>query len=680
VQQGAATKTVRQHGEEPQRSCAHVETTSKTEEQDPSGKNMDHDFQHYGAWRERVATKLEAYRAALRQADLLDAASEQQVARALDRLRDDRMSIAFVAEFSRGKSELINAIFFSNYGQRILPSAAGRTTMCPTELLYDPAWAPSIRLLPIETRAQHLSTSDFRDDPNAWAVLPLDLSAPDKMHETFTQVSKTRRVTVQQAQEYGLYDPEDPDLANAAVEDGMVEIPQWRHAIINFPHPLLKQGLVILDTPGLNAIGTEPELTLNLIPNAHAVLFILGADTGVTKSDIAVWRNHIGAGSGRLVVLNKIDTMWDELKTDAANNADIARQQASVARDLGLPVEKVFPVSAKKALVGRITGDAAQFDKSRMDALEAALYGELIPERTGIIRRQLGVELDTLASARAAATAAQRQRLAGQLDELVGLRGKNQGVVAHMVTRIETEKKEFDASVQKLQGTRAVFSTLSAELQATLGMDVVQRRIEQVRTEMEAARFATGMRGPVREFFDEARANLNTSNAKIGEIAAMMDTMYKRFADEHGLTLAPPIALSLERYQAEIDRIEGIYLKQFGTAALLITSRGTLLQRFFDSIASRVRRTFRAANADADAWLKVIMSPVEAQIRQHKEQLKHRQASIQRIHDATDTLEQKIRSFEAHLDELEQLDVHLRALAHTVTAALAAEPAALAAA
>jgi Dynamin family len=636
---------------------------------------MDHDFQHYGAWRARVAAALQAYRAGLQEADLLDAAGEQQLARALERLHDDRMSIAFVAEFSRGKSELINAIFFSNYGQRILPSAAGRTTMCPTELMYDPAWPPCIRLLPIETRAHHLSTSDFRDDPAAWAVLPLDLSAPDKMHETFTQVSRTRRVTVRQAQEYGLYDPEDPDLASAPVEDGMVEIPQWRHAIINFPHPLLQQGLVILDTPGLNAIGTEPELTLNLIPNAHAVLFILGAETGVTKSDIDVWRNHIGAGSGRLVVLNKIDTVWDELKSDAANSADIARQQASVARDLGLPVEKVFPVSAKKALVARINGDDALLEKSRMGALEAALYGELIPERTGIIRRQLGIELDAVAGAREAATAAQRQRLGEQLHELVGLRGKNQGVITHMMARIEQEKREFDASVHKLQGTRAVFSTLSAGLQATLGMDVVQRQIEQVRTEMEAARFATGMRGPVRGFFEQARANLDKSSAKIGEIAAMMDTMYKRFADEHGLTLAPPIGLSLERYQAEIDRIEGIYLKQFGTATLLITSRGTLLQRFFDSIASRVRRTFRAANADADAWLKVIMAPVEAQIRQHKEQLKHRQASIQRIHDATDTLEQKIRSFETHLAELERLNLRLRALAGSVTDALTGAPA-----
>ncbi|GAB3462132.1 dynamin-like GTPase family protein [Massilia terrae] len=636
---------------------------------------MDHDFQHYGAWRTRVNDALKAYRAALQEADLLDAASEQQLTRALNRLADDRLSIAFVAEFSRGKSELINSIFFSDYGQRILPSAAGRTTMCPTELMYDAAFVPSVRLLPIETRAQHLSTSDFRDDPNAWTVFPLDLSDPGRMHETFSQVSKTRRVPVAKAQEYGLYDPEDPAVAASPEEDGMIEIPMWRHAIINFPHPLLKQGLVILDTPGLNAIGTEPELTLNLIPNAHAVLFILGAETGVTKSDIDVWRNHIGAGSGRIVVLNKIDTIWDELKSDAANNADIKRQQASVARDLGVDENKVFPVSAKKALVARINNDQTLLGKSRIPALEAALYGELIPERASIIRNQLSGELEVLATARQTGTDSRRSRLNEQLDELLSLRGKNQGVVSHMVSRIEHEKREFDSSVQKLQGTRAVFSTLSAELQTTIGMEMVHVQIEDVRASMEAVRFGTGVRAPVRAFFDQARDNLNQANIKVGEIAAMMDTMYKRFADEHGLALAPPMTLSLDRYLAEIDRIEGIYLKQFGTATLLITSRGALLQRFFDSIASRVRRTFRAVNADVEAWLKVIMAPIEAQIRQHKDQLKHRQGSIQRIHDATDTLEQKIRAFETLRNEVDALDAALAKIAGRVTAALEADPA-----
>jgi hypothetical protein len=115
-------------------------------------------FREYSIWRSGVAIALERYRAWVTVAQLSDAASDQRLSRALSRLAEDKLSIAFVAEFSRGKSELINAIFFADYGQRILPSSAGRTTMCPTELLYDETFPPSIRLLPIETRAESQST------------------------------------------------------------------------------------------------------------------------------------------------------------------------------------------------------------------------------------------------------------------------------------------------------------------------------------------------------------------------------------------------------------------------------------------------------------------------------------------------------------------------------------------
>jgi hypothetical protein len=45
--------------------------------------------------------------------------------------------------------------------------------------------------------------------------------------------------------------------------------------------------LAIIDTPGLNALGSEPELTLSLLPDAQALVFVLSADSGVTASDFA---------------------------------------------------------------------------------------------------------------------------------------------------------------------------------------------------------------------------------------------------------------------------------------------------------------------------------------------------------------------------------------------------------
>ena len=128
---------------------------------------------------------------------------------------------------------------------------------------------------------------------------------------------------------------------------------------------------MILDTPGLNAIGTEPELTLSLLPNAHAVLFILAADAGVTKTDLDVWTQHLAGDdpaqrAGRIVILNKIDGLWDDLKSASEVDAEIARQCRSTATIAGRSRPSgVCRISPQKALLAKVNGDDALLAKSR---------------------------------------------------------------------------------------------------------------------------------------------------------------------------------------------------------------------------------------------------------------------------------------------------------------------------
>ena len=89
-----------------------------------------------GQWRQSLSDGLELYRQWLENNRLGSADIDLRLFDLQDVLKQDKISIAFVAEFSRGKSELINSIFFSDYKRRLLPSDAGRT-MCPTELFYD---------------------------------------------------------------------------------------------------------------------------------------------------------------------------------------------------------------------------------------------------------------------------------------------------------------------------------------------------------------------------------------------------------------------------------------------------------------------------------------------------------------------------------------------------------------
>jgi hypothetical protein len=635
--------------------------------------NLVQKFQEYSDWRKGVLSALGQYRAWVSGSDLADAAIDQRLARLLERLVDDKLTIAFVAEFSRGKSELINAIFFANYGQRILPSSAGRTTMCPTELLYDETIPPCIRLLPIETRSEAQSTSDYKGQHHVWTVLPLNISSGDGMLEAFKQVSLTKKVSIETAKSYGLYDESDPDASLEVDEDGMVEISQWRHAIVNFPHPLLKEGLIIVDTPGLNAIGTEPELTLNLIPNAHAVLFILAADTGVTKSDIDVWRNHIGGGPGRMVVLNKIDSMWDELRSPEEIERQIELQVSTVAHILALDEKQVFPVSAQKGLVAKIHKDAPLLAKSRLPALEYALSKELIPSKQEIIRAQLVADINEIMNGQRTMIASRGRNVLEQMMELKSLRGKNNNVIEHMMKRVDVEKKEFDTSLIKMQGTRAVFTKLSTEVYTSLGMDILREEIRKSREEMENSKFSAGLKDAVKQFFAHIKLNLMTSNKKIDEISEMMGVMYRKFSTEHGLALTAPMAFSLEKYVLEISAIETVFQKQFNTMTLMTTSHKVLIQKFFDSVAARVKQSFLQANRDVEAWQKVVMAPLEAQIREHKNQLKNRMQSIQRIHVATDSLEDKIASFDTIQAEIEAQKAAMAALDEMIKNALSAD-------
>lgn len=316
---------------------------------------------------------------------------EAKLDRALKILRTDHITLAFVGEFSRGKTELINCLFFSQFGQRMLPSQAGRTTMCPTELYFDPRSERSyIRLLPIETRLAEASIAQFKRVPRHWVNIPLDVSDPNSMAQAFAQVARTKPMPVEQAIQLGFH----PDMLEAGDKPGIVLVPAWRHALINFDHPLLRQGLRILDTPGLNALGSEPELTLSMLPSAQAIIFLLSADAGVTASDMSIWQQHIcqlddDTLTGRFAVLNKIDVLWDDLAGDTFVQNAINQIRQSTAKQLGIKAQDVLPLSAKQALLAKVRGDQELLARSQIDNLESLLCERIVAQKERLLEESV---------------------------------------------------------------------------------------------------------------------------------------------------------------------------------------------------------------------------------------------------------------------------------------------------
>ncbi len=532
--------------------------------------------------------------------------------------------------------------------------------MCPTELLHDATRPPSIRLLPIETRLKDATLQDFMNFADEWVTFPLDLGAAGRMSEELARISQTKRVPAALARALGLHDEDPTVIPRSTAGEASVDVPCWRHAIINFPHPLLQQGLVVLDTPGFNAIGTEPELTLSLLPNAHAVLFVLGADTGVTRSDLDVWTRHLAGGDpaqkcGRIVVLNKIDGLWDELKSAAEIDAEIDRQVAASAALLGLPPTQVYAVSAQKGLLAKVNGDDALLAKSRLPALEEALSGKLIPAKHRIVGAATRAEVGAIADGVCAMLERRRTSIAEQLGELRALRGKNQDVVEHMMDRVREEKEVFERGLQRFTALRTVFTQQTNALFDVIGLEALRANAGRTRRGIERSPFTKGVRGAMREFFAAIRRDFDDAAQRAVEIHDMMQAMYVRFAAEQGIEHFVPPPFSMLKYQKEIDRLEHAYNEHFNTLwNMLSSAKFSLTKRFFETIATRVKHVYDIANRDVESWLRATMSPLETQVREHHLQLRRRLESVERIHRASSELEERI-------GELEQQDEGLAA-------------------
>lgn len=604
-------------------------------------------FDRYASWRQEIARALGAYQRWLVDAHLADTQIEQRMTQLLNQLREDKLNVAFVAEFSRGKSELINAIFFSGYGQRLLPSGVGRTTMCPTELRYDADKPISLSLLSIETNARHLSISDYRRMPQAWTVIEFDANSRESMVDAFNEVNRVRRVTAAQAEALGLYDPTQ-DAESMHLDDaGMMEIPCWRYAVINFPHPMLKQGLVILDTPGLNAIGAEPELTMSMLPNAHAVLFVLGADTGVTKSEIEVWRRYISGQrwklKGRMAVLNKIDGLWDALKSEDEIEAELHKQLKSTADLLGLSVEQIIPTSAQKGLLAKVNGDQGLLQKSRLLQLERTLSDTLIPAKQEIIRENIRLEVDDLMLITRNVLQTRLNGVFEQTSELRALQGKNQNVVAQMMEKVKLDKASFEADLRHYHAMRSVLVNTSNQLFHDLGMAGIKAKVRETRDAMIKAAFTKTLRRAMDNFFVELKSRMQAAEVHVLEINSMMQATYTQFASAHAVFNATLPAFTTAPYLETLHKLETIYQEEFDTPLNMIAhEKLALTNKFFETLACHVVMAYETANRDAECWLKTLVAPMESQLREHHLQLKRRIESIRRIYQTSDTIEARM--------------------------------------
>ena len=120
---------------------------------------------------------------------------------------------------------------------------------------------------------------------------------------------------------------------------------QVRFAEVSIPSPLLRSGIDIIDTPGVSVVrlGAHSELTMSVLEQADALLFVCDVLTPLTTQEVEFLRSATSAVPVIRVVVNKIDVIADAQEI-VGENLRILNQQVPAVAD-----HEVLPTSARAA-------------------------------------------------------------------------------------------------------------------------------------------------------------------------------------------------------------------------------------------------------------------------------------------------------------------------------------------
>ena len=617
----------------------------------------------YSEWRESLTAAINEYIDWLAKSEALDPIQELRLYDIKETLRKDQLVLAFLAEFSRGKTETINALFFSDFNQRLLPSAPGRTTMCPTEIFWDSRDEPCIKLLPIETRQTDDTLTYRKTTPDIWHKIRLDVSSPDAMKEALKALVQNREVDLNTAKSLGFWNEEDPAMRRSLAEKGTIEIPVWRHAQINYPHPLLKNGLVVIDTPGLNTMGAEPELTISIIPNAQAVLFLTATDTGITKSDMQIWTEYVQKRAAhKLVVLNKIDILWDGLETEEEVDALISKQIKNTARELGLDARNIFAMSAQKALLAKIRKDPALLKRSGIGQLEDALASQLIESKHEVLGRAVVTECSNMIRSSRKVAQMRVNTLKSQLSELKEIQSQNREASKAILANVVAERKRYEASVLTFNQGSEKIKRLSDKLLRHLSLGYLDTTLEQTKHDMGDSWTTIGLNKGIRTLTKLA-INLAEDIKQEGHtIKKHADDLYHLFWSKHNFEKTEAIALDMTSFISNMQALEKI-TNDFCTDPInVMTEKRFLIRKFYLGLGAQIQANFEQMHIDCNRWLNIVIGELKTQISSHKKSLDSRAESLMEAHSNADKLVKNLESTDKELEKLIQKSNQLDAI------------------
>ncbi|MFO0481005.1 MAG: hypothetical protein ACK52M_05175, partial [bacterium] len=351
-------------------------------------------------------------------------------------------------------------------------------------------------------------------------------------------------------------------------------------------------------------------------------------------------------------VLNKVDLIWDDLKSDSDIEQAVNGQLDSTALILNLPRRNVLPMSAQKALIARIKDDPDLLERSGIQALEALLV-QMIPDRRRIIAERVAREFGVLVETSYETLMAKLRSTHAELAEMASLRGKGHGMVKTAMVKLEHDRASYQQTVQNFRNTHAVVRKQGLILQSNLATELIDGICQDYRRKLNEQLFTIGLMRMMQQLFDHFEKETGKIMGFANQIKGLVDAVYISFHEKYGFAKLSPPPLSLARFSDNMLQLKQGTIAFCASPTTVMQPQGMVIRKFYDMLVAEAKKVFQQVSTETDGWLHRALSPLTMQLKEHEEMLDRRLESLRKITE-------NVRALETRTRELERLEVALR--------------------
>jgi hypothetical protein len=366
------------------------------------------------------------------------------------------------------------------------------------------------------------------------------------------------------------------------------------------------------------------------------------------------------------VVLNKVDTLWDELKTAAHIEKTVKDQCMRAAQTLGIDADQIYPASAQKGLLAKIRHDKELLARSNILALENILAAEVLPYKQSLVREHILASIGAMVKESHDILATRLASARKQLEELKGLSGKNNDVIELLMKKTRDEQVAYYKNVESFQANKRIIQEQSKKLSDTINLASLDQLVAETRKSMSDSWTTHGLKGGMKIFFDGISSRLSEVSEFADQLNRLVITIYRTFHQEHGIAEIKPALYSLTKYKQEFQQLYQEAEAFRSSPVTTMTEQHYVIKKFFISLVSHARNIFFKAQRDAEGWSKAVMSPLVKQIKEHKETMEQRLENLRKINDSRDTLQARIEELEKSNAALMRQYAEVRSILNTI--------------